>query len=85
MTRANEDELKKLTDQFNAQQQDVHVTLSAAASYTDNTTRFKAGLSTGNLPDLLQGEDSSLQTLIDSQSVVPAASCLPPTAPTRRI
>jgi sn-glycerol 3-phosphate transport system substrate-binding protein len=76
MTRANEDELKKLTDQFNAQQHDVHVTLSASASYTDNTTRFKAGLSTGALPDLMQGEDASLQTLIDSQSVLPAASCL---------
>jgi sn-glycerol 3-phosphate transport system substrate-binding protein len=76
MTRANEDELKKLTNDFNAQQRDVHVTLSAAASYTDNTTRFKAGLSTGKLPDLLQGEDSSLQTLIDSQSILPAASCL---------
>jgi sn-glycerol 3-phosphate transport system substrate-binding protein len=76
MTRANEDELKRLTNEFNAQQQDVHVTLSASASYTDNTTRFKAGLSTGKLPDLMQGEDSSLQILIDSQSVLPAASCL---------
>lgn len=76
MTRANEDELKKLTKDFNASQHDVHVTLSASASYTDNTTRFKAGLSTGALPDLMQGEDSSLQTLIDSQSVLPAASCL---------
>ena len=76
MTHANEDELDKLTNQFNAQQHDVHVTLSGASSYTDNTTRFKAGLSTGKLPDLLQGEDSSLQTLIDSQAVLPAASCL---------
>jgi sn-glycerol 3-phosphate transport system substrate-binding protein len=76
MTRANEDELKKLTNDFNAQQHDVRVTLSAAASYTDNTTRFKAGLTTGDLPDLMQGEDSSLQTLIDSQTILPAASCL---------
>jgi sn-glycerol 3-phosphate transport system substrate-binding protein len=76
MTRANEDELNRLTREFNAQQQDVRVTLSASASYTDNTTRFKAGLSTGKLPDLMQGEDSSLQILIDSQSVLPAASCL---------
>ena len=76
MTRANQDELERLTRQFNEKQRDVRVTLSAAASYTDNTTRFKAGLSTGKLPDLMQGEDSSLQTLIDSQSVLPAASCL---------
>ena len=76
LTRANEDEVKKLTAQFNAQQHDVHVTLSASASYTDNFTRFKAGLSTGALPDLMQGEDASLQAMIDSQAVLPVASCL---------
>ena len=76
MTRANEDELKKLTAAFNAQQPDVHVTLSAAASYTDNFTRFKAGLSTGVLPDLMQGEDTSTQAMIDSQAVLPVASCI---------
>ena len=76
MTRANEDELKKLTDEFNAQQHDVHVALSAAASYADNFTRFKAGLSTHALPDLMQGEDASLQAMIDSQAILPAASCL---------
>jgi sn-glycerol 3-phosphate transport system substrate-binding protein len=76
MTHANEDELVKLANDFNARQNDVHVTLSGAASYTDNTTRFKAGLSTRKLPDLLQGEDSSVQILIDSQAVLPAASCL---------
>ena len=76
MTRANEEELQRLTKEFNEQQSDVHVTLSAAASYTDNTTRFKAGLTTGKLPDLLQGEDTSLQILIDSQSVLPMAACV---------
>ncbi len=76
MTRANETELKKLTSDFNAQQHDVHVSLSAAASYPDNFTRFKAGLSTGALPDLIQDEDSTTQAMIDSRSVLPAASCL---------
>jgi len=76
MPRANEVELKKLTAQFNAQQRDVHVNLSASASYTDNFTRFKAGLSTGALPDLMQGEDASLQAMIDSRTILPAASCI---------
>jgi sn-glycerol 3-phosphate transport system substrate-binding protein len=76
MPRANNDELKKLTAQFNAQQHDVHVTLSGAASYPDNFTRFKAGLSTGALPDLFQGEDASLQAMIDSKTVLPASSCI---------
>lgn len=76
LTRANADAVNKLTAQFNAQQHDVRVTLSASASYTDNFTRFKAGLSTGALPDLMQGEDASLQAMIDSQAVLPVASCL---------
>jgi len=76
MTRANDDELKKLTNAFNAQQSDVQVTLSAAASYPDNFTRFKAGLSTGALPDLVQGEETTTQAMIDSQAVLPAASCI---------
>ena len=76
MTRANEDELKVLTAQFNAQQHDVKVSLSAAASYPDNFTRFKAGLSTGALPDLLQSEDTTTQAMIDSHAILPAASCL---------
>ena len=76
MTVANEDELKKLTAQFNAQQHDVHVTLSGAPSYPDNLTRLKSGVDTGVLPDLYQGEDTELQTLIDSRLVLPVQSCI---------
>jgi sn-glycerol 3-phosphate transport system substrate-binding protein len=76
MTRVPAEELQRLTTRFNRQQNDVHVTLSGAASYADNTTRFKAGLGTGKLPDLFQGEDTALQTMIDSRAVVPMQSCL---------
>jgi sn-glycerol 3-phosphate transport system substrate-binding protein len=76
MTRVNEDTLKKLTDEFNARQNDIRVRLSAAPTYPDNLTRFKAGLTTGELPDLFQGEDSTLQTMIDSGAITPAQSCL---------
>jgi sn-glycerol 3-phosphate transport system substrate-binding protein len=76
MTRANEDELKKLTDEYNASQSKVKVTLSASPSYQDNLTRYTAGLSNKQLPDLMQGEDTSLQYMIDSASVLPAQSCI---------
>ena len=76
MTRANEDELKKLTDEYNASQDKVKVTLSASPSYQDNLTRYTAGLSSKQLPDLMQGEDASLQYMIDSASVLPAQSCI---------
>ncbi len=76
MTRVNEEQLKKLTDKFNASQSDVHVTISGVPSYTDNLTRFRAGLGTGNLPDLMQSEETSLQTMLDSRAILPAQSCL---------
>jgi sn-glycerol 3-phosphate transport system substrate-binding protein len=76
MTSTNKEELEKLTARFNAEQRDVQVTLSGAASYADNFTRFKAGLGTRNLPDLIQGEETTLQSMIDSRAVLPAAACL---------
>jgi sn-glycerol 3-phosphate transport system substrate-binding protein len=76
MTRANDEELRRLTSAFNASQSEVHVTLSAAPSYPDNLTRFRSGLATGALPDLLQGEETVLQTMIDSNAVLPVAACL---------
>jgi sn-glycerol 3-phosphate transport system substrate-binding protein len=76
MTQAPKDELEKLTDAFNRQQQDVRVTLSASQSYSDNQTRFKGGLGTGKLPQLMQSEETSVQTLIDSRAVLPMQSCL---------
>jgi sn-glycerol 3-phosphate transport system substrate-binding protein len=76
LTVANEQELKKLTAQFNDSQHDVHVSLSGAPSYPDNLTRLRAGLGTRALPDLYQGEDVELQTMIDSGAVMPAAACL---------
>jgi sn-glycerol 3-phosphate transport system substrate-binding protein len=76
MTRENETELKKLTDQYNSSQKKVKVTLSASPRYQDNLTRYRAGLSTKKLPDLMQGEDASTQYMIDSASVLPAQSCI---------
>jgi sn-glycerol 3-phosphate transport system substrate-binding protein len=76
MTRANAEELTRLTNAFNASRHDVHVTLSGAASYPDNFTRFKAGLSTGVLPDLIQSEDTTTQSMLDAHAVLPAASCI---------
>ncbi len=76
MTRAPEDELKKLTSEFNASQTDIQVTLSGAPSYSDELTRYKAGLGTGELPDLYQGDDTGLQVMIDSGGVLPVQSCL---------
>ncbi|GIU89880.1 MAG: hypothetical protein KatS3mg010_0979 [Acidimicrobiia bacterium] len=76
MTRANKDELERLTRAFNESQSQVRVTLSESPSYADNFTRYKSALATGALPDLVQIEDTGLQQMIDSRSVLPAAACV---------
>jgi sn-glycerol 3-phosphate transport system substrate-binding protein len=76
MTQANETTLQKLADQFNSSQSDVHVKLVNQTTYRDTLDKYVAGLSTGDLPDLVQIEDTGTQQMIDTQSVLPAAACV---------
>ena len=76
MTQANQTTLTKLTDQFNAAQPDVRVKLVNQTGYDDTFTKFKAGLGSGDLPDLVQLQDTSLQLMIDSRAVLPAQACV---------
>jgi sn-glycerol 3-phosphate transport system substrate-binding protein len=45
-------------------------------SYDETINKYIAGLSTGDLPDLAQIGDGDTQTMIDTQSVLPAQSCV---------
>src|SRR5215510_3840108 len=54
VNRASEETLQRLTDTFNSSQSDVHVTLVNQTSYRDTFTKYVAGLSTGDLPDIAQ-------------------------------
>jgi sn-glycerol 3-phosphate transport system substrate-binding protein len=76
MTRENEATLQQLTDEFNSSQRDVKVTLVAQGSYIDLFNKYRAALGSGDVPDLVQLEDTALQSAIDSQSVLPAAACV---------
>ncbi len=76
MSRANADWLVKETAAFNSSQHDVHVTLVQFANYQDLLTKYLAGLSTKSLPDLFHPEDTTVQRLIDSQSVMPVQACV---------
>jgi sn-glycerol 3-phosphate transport system substrate-binding protein len=75
MTRANETTLIALTDEFNASQSEVVVTLVNQNSYEDNFTSFDSSFGTEDSPDLIQLEDTALQRLVDAQAVVPAQAC----------
>jgi sn-glycerol 3-phosphate transport system substrate-binding protein len=74
--RANEQTLQRLTDRFNSSQNDVRVTLVNQTTYVDTLNKFRAGLSSGDLPDLVMIEDTGLQQMIDTQAVLPAQSCV---------
>ncbi|MDQ1521047.1 MAG: sn-glycerol 3-phosphate transport system substrate-binding protein [Actinomycetota bacterium] len=76
MSRANGDTLKTLTDKFNASQDKVTVKLVNQTSYPDTKTKYNAALRSGGLPDLAQIAETDLQYMIDTQSVLPAQSCI---------
>ncbi len=75
MPRENETTLQALTDTFNSSQSDVHVKLVNKVSYDDTFTSYKAGLSSGELPDIVQLQETEQQQMIDTQSIVPSGVC----------
>jgi sn-glycerol 3-phosphate transport system substrate-binding protein len=76
MSQSNADWLVATVKKFNDSQHDVHVTLQQLPSYPDLFTKYKAGLSSGDLPDVAQFEDTTVAQLIDSQSTVPVQDCI---------
>lgn len=76
MPQANEETLQRLVDEFESSQNDIKVKLVNQTTYRDTFEKYRAGLSSGDLPDLAQIEDTGLQQMIDTQSVLPAAACV---------
>ncbi len=74
--RANLDELKRQTDLFNASQSKVRVKLVDQTGYVESLQKYKAGLESGDLPDLAQFEETAVQTLLDSRSTVTLQDCV---------
>jgi sn-glycerol 3-phosphate transport system substrate-binding protein len=75
MPRENETTLKAITDEFNTSQSQVKVNLVNQVSYDDTFTKYKAGLQSGDLPDLVQLQETEQQQMIDTQSIVPSGTC----------
>ena len=76
MTASNEETLKKLTDEYNAAQQKVHVTLVFQGGYDDSSDKYLTALRGGKLPNLIMLEETRIQPMIDSKSVVPVQACV---------
>jgi len=75
MTRANETALQKLTDAFNSSQSDVKVKLVNQIDWEATLAKYKAGLATGDLPDVVQLQETDQQQAIDTQTLLPASTC----------
>ncbi len=76
MVTANGTTLRRLTDAFNASQRKVRVSLVQQRSYTTTWLKYQAGLSNGQLPDVVQLTSIDLQGVADSRSVTPVQSCM---------
>ena len=76
MARANEETLIKLVDRFNASQAKVKVKLINQTGYKENLQKFRAGLSSGDLPEIVQIEDTAPQQMIDTRAILPVQSCV---------
>jgi sn-glycerol 3-phosphate transport system substrate-binding protein len=75
MTRANQDTLQKLVDQFNRSQSNVKVSLVNQLDYVETLNKYKSGLSSGDLPDIVQLQETDQQQMIDTGTVLPASVC----------
>lgn len=76
LTRTTLDALKEVINAFEASQSKVRVKLVNQTSYDDVLEKFRAGLGTGDLPDVALLGETSLQVAIDSGSILPAQSCV---------
>jgi sn-glycerol 3-phosphate transport system substrate-binding protein len=75
MQRENETTLQHLTDAFNSSQSDVKVSLVNQIDYNQTFTKYKAGLASGDLPDIVQLQETEQQQIIDTGTVLPASVC----------
>ncbi len=75
MPRNNETTLEALTNAYNSSQTKVHVNLVQQPTYDATYQKYVAGLTTGDLPDVVQLEDNQLQSVIDSGGAIPAGAC----------
>ncbi len=71
------DTLDKLVKEYNASQDKVEIDAQPEGkSYDEVFKKYTAAIPSKQLPGIIQLEDTSLQTIIDSGTVLPAESCM---------
>ena len=76
MAAANETALKALVAKYNASQTKVKVDLRYSGTYDETIQKYVAGVRGGELPSLVQTEETAMQTMMDSKSIVPIGACV---------
>jgi sn-glycerol 3-phosphate transport system substrate-binding protein len=72
----SEEILTEQIEAFEASQERVRVDLVNVLTYPDVFEKYKAALATDGLPDLVQMDESSVQSLVDSESTIPMGRCV---------
>jgi sn-glycerol 3-phosphate transport system substrate-binding protein len=75
-TQANATTLTALTTAFNNSQKKIHVKLVQQATYTTTWLLYQSGLSDHQLPNIAYLTETGLQGVVDTQTVLPAQSCI---------
>lgn len=69
--------LERMAEDYNASQDKVRVSVEAQGTYEELLKKYEDTLADPrNLPDIVLAEDTTTQFMIDSQSVIPAQSCI---------
>lgn len=61
---------------FNASQHEIRVILRQQPSQEETFVKYRAGLSSGDLPDLVEFQETPTQQLIDARNTVPVQACI---------
>lgn len=76
MTASNEETLEALTDEYNASQDQVRVTLAFQGPYEEIYDKYVTALRGDELPNVVMLEESVMQPIIDSRSALPVQACI---------
>lgn len=77
MAAINQEVFEDLIDEYNASQSRVTVTATFQGGYEDNFEKYLTTLrSGGTLPDVIQLNETSLQQMVDSETIVPIEACV---------
>lgn len=68
--------MERLVEEYNASQDRVNVDLRAQGeSYDQVLDKFVSGIPSGQVPDIVNLEDTSLRQMVDSGAILPAEAC----------